>query len=140
VKDGEGKPVELPVNGWLVFNAANGFHEVSATLSGRRIDYVKAPEYEFLDGRGQWTEHGRLGVKGSVARRDRGAGVVELIDIYGNDRIAFASAGKATLMAYDWEGKNLGKVEVKSPRSGWYEFAPVQNGRTYVFAGHEGSK
>jgi hypothetical protein len=68
-----------------------------------------------------------------VARRDRGAGVVELIDMYGNDRIAFEAKASGTLMAYDWEGKSLGKVEVSSPRPGWYEFKPVSNGRMYVF-------
>jgi hypothetical protein len=135
VKDGEEKSVELPVNGWLVYNAKNGFYEASANVSGRRVDHVKAAEFEFLDGRGQWSERGSLGAAGSVARRDRSAGVVELIDIYGNDRIAFEAKAPGAVIAYDPEGKNLGKVDVKSIRSGWYEFKPLPNGRKYVFAG-----
>ena len=138
VKDGAGNPVELPVSGWLVFNARTGFHEISANVSGRRIDHVKAAEYEFLDGRGQWTERGTVGAAGSVARRDLASGVAELIDIYGNDRIAFSAEAAGTLMAYDPDGKSLGKVDLKSSRSGWYEFKPVSNGRTYVFGRNSG--
>ena len=102
-------------------------------MEGRRIDYVRAAGYEFLDGRGQWTEHGRLGAQGSVARRDRGD-IIELIDIYGNDRIALQATGAGTVNAYDWEGKLLGEVDLASPRADWHEFTPVSGARSYVFA------
>ncbi|HSB16961.1 MAG TPA: hypothetical protein VLE22_21095 [Bryobacteraceae bacterium] len=125
------KTIDLPVNGWLVYSS--GFYEISANVSGHRIDHVKSAEYEFLDGRGQWTEHGSLGATGSVARRDRAADVVELIDIYGNDRILFQAKASGTLMAYDWEGKSLGKVDTSSPKAGWHEFKPIKDGRMYVF-------
>jgi hypothetical protein len=134
VQDAGGRTVELPVNGWLAYNASRGFYEFSAINGGRRIDYVKAPDYEFLDGRGAWTERGGLGAKGSVARRERGGGLIELIDIYGNDRIAFSASGAGKLTAYDWEGNNLGEVAVTATRSGWFEFAPVAGGRMYLFA------
>ncbi len=134
VQDHAGGSVELPVSGWLAYNAGNGFYELSANVGGRRIDHVLAPEYEFLDGRGKWTELGSLGAAGSVARRERGGGVIELIDIYGNDRIAFRAPAAGSLVAYDWEGKSLGKVELKSLRQGWHEFRPVAGGRPYVFA------
>jgi len=134
VADGEGRPVELPVNGWLAFNAGAGFYEASALVGARRVDYVRAPEYEFLDGRGAWTEQGRLAAAGAVARRDRVPGVVELVDIYGNRRIAFEASGEGTLLAYDWEGTNLGDVPFKPLRPGWWQFEPIPKGRTYVFA------
>jgi len=133
VHDPEGGTVTLPVAGWLAFNRANHFYELSAQASGRRIDYVMAPEFEFLDGRGQWTERGNLGATGSVGLRQKGAGVLELIDIYGNDRIAFR-APDGVLMAYGPLGESLGKVELSSPRPGWREFQPLPGGRRYVFA------
>jgi hypothetical protein len=133
VRDREGKPVELPVSGWLAFNPKNNLYEISANVSGRRIDYVSAPEYEFLDGRGQWTEHGNLGATGSVALRQRSGGALELIDMYGNDRIAFQGKTAGVLMAYDPEGRSLGKIELTSPRSGWFEFKPASGGRMYLF-------
>jgi len=124
---------ELPVSGWLAYNPSNGFREVSGTVGGRRIDFVKAPDYEFLDGRGSWTEMGGLGAAGSVARRERAGSVIELIDVYGNDRIGFRSDVAGTLNAYDQEAKFLGKVELASPRAGWHEFKPLAGARSYVF-------
>jgi len=134
VKDGGGKTVELPVNGWLVFNPETKFYEISANVDGRRIDHADAPEFEFLDGRGQWTKHGNLGATGSTALREKTGGVMELIDIYGNDRIAFRAQGDGVLAAYDPEGKNLGNVQLTTQAEGWREFKPVPGGRKYVFA------
>jgi len=134
VKDHRGNAVELPVNGWLVFNPANGFYELSANVSGRRIDHVTAAEFEFLDGRGKWTEHGNLGAAGSVVVRQKGGGVRELIDLYGNDRIALQAKNGGTLMAYDPDGKSLGKVATSSPRAGWIEFKPAPGARSYLYA------
>jgi hypothetical protein len=125
---------DLPVSGWLAYNPSNGFREVSGVVAGRRIDYVKAPEYEFLDGRGQWTEMGGLGAAGSVVRRERAGSVIELTDVYGNDRIAFRSGAAGTLTGYGPESRFLGKVELTLPRAGWCEFKPLAEARTYVFA------
>ncbi|MCC7340379.1 MAG: hypothetical protein IT170_04775 [Bryobacterales bacterium] len=137
VKDGAGNEVQLPVSGWLSYNKSASFYEYSGLVQGRRVDYVKSPSYEFLDGRGQWTEHGSLGATGSVVRRTRGGDAVELIDLYGNDRIAFKADGPGLLLARDPEGKHLGEVPLKSSKNGWYEFSPLPNGRTYVFAGRQ---
>ena len=134
VKDHAGQVVKLPPSGWLVFRADNGFYESSAAVDGRRVDYVKAPAYEYVDGRGTWTTRGRLGATGSLVRRDRGDDTVELIDLHGNDRIAFASPQPGQLVAYDPEGKNLGKVDLTSPRAGWYQFTLTPGARRYVFA------
>ena len=133
VPDAAGQTVELPPSGWLVYNTKNNFREISASIAGRRIDYVNAPEFEFLDGRGEWTEMGRLGASGSVARRQRPGGEIELIDIYGNTRIGFQESGRGTVAAFDGGGKALGKVELRAPRAGWYEFTPLEQGRSYVF-------
>ncbi|HSB14174.1 MAG TPA: hypothetical protein VLE22_06920 [Bryobacteraceae bacterium] len=133
VRDSNGKSVELPPYGWLVFNAKSKFYEMSANAGGRRIDYVTAPEYEYLDGRGQWSQQGNLGSAGAVALRQKAEGVLELIDIYGNGRIGFRAAFDGVLMAYDPDGAPLGKVET-SPREGWCEFTPLAGARSYVFA------
>jgi hypothetical protein len=134
VTDPSGATSELPPSGWLAINNKNHFREQSATLSGHRVDTVQATGFEFLDGRGQWSEYGNLGATGSVALRHTAEGLLELIDIYGNDRIAFRAPKAISLMAYDPAGKNLGKVEFTSPRPGWYEFKPIAGGRRYVCA------
>jgi hypothetical protein len=134
VKDGGGDAVDLPVSGWLVFNRANGFYEMSASVEGKRIDYVKAPEFEFLDGRGEFTRRGNLAAKGSVALRKSAHGV-ELIDIYGNDRIGVRATAPGALRAYGGSGNDLGAVEIRADGSGWYEFKTVPGGRRYVMSG-----
>ena len=112
VTDPSGTTHELPVSGWLAINAKNHFREESANLSGHRIDAVQAPEFEFLDGRGQWTEYGNLGATGSVALRHTGDGLLELIDIYGNDRIAFRAAKAISVMAYDPRRQEPGQSRI----------------------------
>ena len=134
VKDHRGNTVELPASGWLAFHPSNGFYEVSANAGGRRIDYVAAAGYEFLDGRGEWTRRGNLGASGSVALRQKGSGVMEFTNCYGNSKIAFQAKAGGALAAYDPDGKSLGKVELKAAGAGWWEFQPVPGGRTYVFA------
>ncbi|MGC9998637.1 MAG: hypothetical protein ABSE21_00925 [Bryobacteraceae bacterium] len=131
VKDGRGQAVELPAAGWLAFNPRNGLYEVSANVGGHRLDYVTAPEYEFLDGRGQWTQRGNVGATGSVALRHDGR-ALELIDVYGNDRIAFRAEHAGALTARDADGKTLGPVAVKAS-AGWYEFRPTAGARSYRF-------
>jgi hypothetical protein len=131
IKDSTQTPYELPVSGWLASNKQNHFFEVSATKAGHRFDYVAAPEFEFLDGRGQWTEFGNLGATGSVALRHGPQGLLELIDIYGNQRIDFRASRPTLMIAYDAEGKSLGKVDLTKHKKGWFEFKPVAGGRRY---------
>ena len=126
-----GESETLPSSGWLVFNPKTSFYEFSANAGGRRIDYVLANEYEFLDGRGAWTEHGNLAAAGSVVLRRKGNGL-ELIDIYGNDRIAFHADRTGTLTAFDPDDKPLGKVELKVSGR-WTEFRPLPGARSYRF-------
>jgi len=133
VKDHQGRAVSLPVNGWLAFNPKDKIYEYSASMGGRRIDFVNAPEYEFLDGRGQWTEQGSLGVTGSAALRRKSRGALEVTDIYGNNRLAFRTGRAGVLRAFDPEGRLLGEVATSSSRSGWHEFTPLTGARTYVF-------
>ncbi|MCX6621701.1 MAG: hypothetical protein NTY38_11625 [Acidobacteria bacterium] len=127
------RDVELPPSGWLVFNPANGFREMSANVEGRRIDHVTSAAFEFLDGRGQWTRLGALGATGSVVVRPQATGALELIDLYGNDRIQFAARGEGTLTAFDPAGRNLGQVPLTAVGGGWHEFKPLAGGRRYVF-------
>src|ERR1035438_5060173 len=134
VPDAGGQKVELPPSGWLAYNQKNDFHEISAKVAGRRIDYVNAREFEFLDGRGEWTAMGRLAAAGSVARRQQPGGEVEFIDIYGNSPIGFQESRSGALAAFSGDGRALGQVELRSPRAGWYEFTPLDQGRTYVFS------
>jgi len=131
VKGPGGETIDLSECGWLAFNRSNGFYELSGNVGGQRVDYVNAPEFEFLDGRGQWTKRGNLGASGSVALRQKGR-ALELIDIYGNERIAFRTDRAGALTAYDPDGRPLGRVETTASE-GWREFRPLAGARSYRF-------
>jgi hypothetical protein len=117
----------------MVVNPSDGFYEISANRDERRIDYVTSKDYEFLDGRGKWTEFGNLGATGSVAMRQKEDGALELIDMVGNDRIAFRAQRSGTLAAFNPDGRELGSVELNLLRNGWYAFKPVAGGRRYLY-------
>ena len=134
VKDHQGESVELPASGWLVFNPSSNFWEASATASGRRTDYVSSAAYEYLDGRGTWTEKGKLGATGAAVMRQRAGGLLEIIDLYGNDRIALGAEPGGTLLAYAPDGTALGKAPFSERGANRMEFKPVPGARTYVYA------
>ena len=117
----------------MAVNPSAGFYEISANRNGRRIDYVISKDYEFLDGRGEWTENGNLAATGSVAMRRKAGGMLELIDLVGNERIAFSTQRSGVLVAYDSDDRQLSRIELTPLRSNWYIFKPVSGGRRYVY-------
>lgn len=102
---------ELPKWGWYARDRRGDFIEFSALVNGHRVDYVKSPEYEYLDARGKVTALGSVITKGAVAIR-RDGDKTEIIDILGNDEITLKSSAD-TCTAYDGEGKSLGTVQIK---------------------------
>jgi len=119
----------LPPWGWYAVHGKD-FEEYSALVDGRRIDWVKSPEYEFLDGRGVRTTHGGLSAKGSIAVR-RSKSSVEVIDIYGNDWIGVQVKGRGTCTAFDPDGKSLGPAEARFTSDGMAWIKPVKGARSY---------
>ena len=132
VKGRRGESIELPSWGWCAWDKKGDFQESSSIVDGSRVDYVKSPDYEYLDARGTRTQIGGISVKGAVAVRRMGDSV-EIIDIYGNDEISLeASGGKCT--AYDGSGKSLGSVQLT--RDGKkLTIKAVENARKYVVTG-----
>ncbi|MEM3490319.1 MAG: hypothetical protein QXO75_11795, partial [Nitrososphaerota archaeon] len=129
-----GDKVELPPAGWYAYDPSTNFEEFSALISGRRIDYVISPEYEYLDGRGQFIEIGSLAASGAVVKIQQKRGISEIINIYGNDKIRFKNSAKnGNIVAYDWEGNILSEVPTKKINSEWYEFCTLPQGRRYIF-------
>lgn len=131
ITDPEGKPIQLPSWGWCAWDKNGEFIEYSASIDGHRLDYVKSPEYEYLDGRGVLTTIGGISVKGSVAVR-RGNGRIEVIDIHGNEEIGIET-GSERCAAYDAENKSLGEAKLR--RDGKFaHIALVKEARKYVLS------
>jgi len=129
-----GGEITLPPWSWLAFSDSNGFLEFSATPGGegRRIDYVRSKEFEFLDGRGNWSSYGNLQATGSVAMRAAADGSIELIDIYGNRRIGFRAENVVAVTAFGPEGGELGNIAYRQLEPGYYQFDTVKNARKYL--------
>ncbi len=126
-----GAGIDLPTWGWWALHPSTDFEEFSALVNGRRVDYVKSPEYEYLDGRGAPTTFGGLAAKGSIAVR-RSPKSVEVIDIYGNDEIGLAGVFPCRCTAFDEEDKPLGNVEVRRTQDGLVWFKTMKAARKYV--------
>lgn len=120
---------ELPTWGWYARDKKGDFIEFSALVNGHRVDYVKSPEYEYLDARGKVTSLGSFITKGAVALRKDGD-KAEIIDILGNDEITLkSSADKCT--AYDGDGNNLGAAKIKKAGP-LVTITTVKDARKYV--------
>jgi len=132
IRGHDARPVQLPPWGWYAYHTGTKFLEFAALANGRRVDYVRSPDYEYLDGRGVHTLYGDLAARGSIAVR-RAGGTTEIIDIYGNDEIGFRVKGRGTCVAYDADGKSLGPVEIRYAQDdmAWLKAEP--KARRYVF-------
>ena len=128
----DGKAVTLPPWGWYAFEKNTGFVELSGVMDRHRMDYVRSAEYEYLDGRSTRTCVGGLSAKGAIAVRRRD-GMVEIIDIYGNDRIGFRGPERGLCTAYDADGKSLGVVNLRFAQDGMAWLQVMPNARLYRF-------
>lgn len=131
VNDRQGKPIQLPTWGWCAWDRKGELFEYSASVDGHRVDYVKSPDYEYLDGRGVVTTIGGISAKGSVAVRRRNGGI-EVIDIYGNEEIGIETDYEKCT-TYDAENKSLGEARLR--RDGKIAYVQlVSDARRYVLS------
>jgi hypothetical protein len=137
------KAVELPPWGWYASHPQTRFFEASRLVDGKRADIVESPEYDYLDGRGTLTQGRSLTTAGAAVLKRARTGRAEIIDIEGNEEIAFKPGGSVTgnLTAYDADAKPLGRVALVR-KGGWLTFKPVEGGRRYIFrpSAGQGSK
>ncbi len=125
-------PESLSPWGYLAIDSKKEFVEFSSFVDGHRIDYVRSPEYEYLDGRGKLVNYGGLSAKGSIAVR-RIKGCVEVIDIYGNEEIGLRLDWPAKCNVYDADGNWLCEIPVMFSQDKIARIKTIDKGRKYVF-------
>jgi len=127
-----GKIYELPPWGWCAVHRKSGFLEFSAIVDGRRADHVSSREYEYVDGRGAEQSGRFLVAAGAAVWRKTSDGKVEILDIYGNDRIGIrALGGLENCAAYDGSGASMGYAEIRKDRDTiWIKC--IKGARRYV--------
>ena len=119
----------LPQWGWAAWSSDGAMFQFSALHRGRRVDYCRSEEYEYLDGRGAAVRIGSLACSGAVVRRGD-----EILDIYGNTEIGLrAGFGGGRMEVTGPDGEGLGEVPVRRGRNGWLWFRTVPEGRRYRF-------
>ena len=110
----------LPPTGHLATDVA-GLVQCSVLIDGKRIDYVKCKEYEYLDTRGAFAAYGRLAGRGAIAFK---------FPKPGGERACFIPAEKCgditwrtggvvpKVVALDRDGQSLGEAEVRHSNIG----------------------
>lgn len=74
-----GTAYQLPTHGWLL-RGAGGLLGYSALVEGRRADYLRAPEWLLLDGRGRLTDFGGVAARDLLVRLPDGRRIEEQPD------------------------------------------------------------
>lgn len=122
---------ELPPSGYYA-KLPNGELEVfSAVKNGVRADYVQSPAFDFIDGRGIWTETPWGATDRQLILLKNEDGTRELIP-YGTEKFAVVlDKEPGRIVALDMERKEIGKV--KGEFSGrLYRIQPISGAVSYL--------
>jgi hypothetical protein len=103
----------------------------SAIKSGKRVDYVTSPKYDFIDGRGSWfeTPFGATDQQLIILKKEDGS--LEAIP-YGSEKMAVAlEKAPKSIVALDVDGKEIGTAN-GTPDGGLYHIQPVEGAVSYT--------
>ena len=128
--------LDLPPAGWAALSSDGTIESFSALVGTNRADYIRSPEYTYLDGRGVWFEAPEAASDGGLAIRPVGRHELKLTHISGAApfvvRRSYQIQGVcSSCQAYDADGKVL-------PNPDWEEIAtgvrisPRQSAVTYL--------
>jgi hypothetical protein len=79
----EDRPIRLPPSGWAAFTGDRQLFSFSSLDGTNRVDYVRSPEYVYLDGRGNWFDAPEAGSDGAVAIKRLGKTQLQVTRISG---------------------------------------------------------
>lgn len=124
--------LELPPNGWHVFDPQGNLTGWSMTLDGHRADYVDSPIYLYADGRGKLTRFPKATCDGQLVANKRPDGSLEVIPVGQAKVLAVLLGGKAAkAVALDAEGRTIGPAATRLSR-GLVHITPVPKAFSYV--------
>lgn len=104
--------IELPPAGWAAFTQDGELFSFSALAGTNRVDYLRSPDYTYLDGRGHWLTVPEAASDGALAIRPLGKGRLQIIRISGSGaftiRRPYQMRGSCfACEAFDLDGKRL---------------------------------
>jgi len=122
---------ELPPAGYYARLPDGSLEVFSAIKKGNRVDYVHAPAYDYIDGRGHWVETSLAASDGQLIILKNEDGSRELIPFRTeNFAIALAREPEATI-ALDMDSREMGQAKGEL-RGGMYHIQPVSGAVSYL--------
>ena len=122
---------ELPPSGYYAKLPDGELVVFSAFKNGKRADYVHSLTYDFIDGRGIWTETPWGATDGQLVILKNENGTREVIP-YGTEKFAITLANKPkSIVALDIDRKEVGQAKGESI-DGLYYIQSVQEAVSYL--------
>ena len=108
---------ELPPAGWAVFDGRGEVFSYSALNGTNRVDYIRSPQYIYLDGRGHWFDSPEAGSDGALAIKPDGKNRLKVTYISGSApflvRRPYGVRGRCIRCeTFDADGKRLSDQEM----------------------------
>lgn len=102
----------LPPAGWAALTTDRELFSASALTGTNRTDYLRSPDYVYLDGRGHWFDAPEAASNGALAIRPAGKDQLEVIRVSGTGEFVVRRPYKVrgtclTCEAFDVAGKIL---------------------------------
>ena len=121
---------ELPPSGYFARLPGTGLVVFSAIKDGKRIDYVHSPAYDFIDGRGKWTET-PWGASDRQLIILKNENVISEVIPYGTEKFAVALERiPEKTIALDGDRKEIGQAKGEL-MNGLYYIQPVSGAVSY---------
>ena len=122
---------ELPPSGYYAKLPDGELEVFSAIKNGVRADYVHSPAYDFIDGRGKWTETPWGASDRQLIILKNNDGSREVIP-YGTEKFAVALKKEPVVaVALDIDRREIGQVKGEL-RNGLYHIQPVPVAVSYL--------
>jgi hypothetical protein len=102
----------LPPAGWAAYTKNGELFSFSALAGTNRVDYLRSPDYTYLDGRGHWLRVPEAASDGALAIRPMGKDRLQIIRISGAEaftiRRPYRMQGRCvSCEAFDLDGNRL---------------------------------
>jgi hypothetical protein len=104
--------LDLPAAGWAAFTRNGELFSFSALAGTNRVDYLRNPDYTYLDGRGHWLRVTEAASDGAPAIRPMGKDRLQILRISGAEaftiRRPYRMQGRCvSCEAFDLDGNRL---------------------------------
>jgi hypothetical protein len=135
--------LNLPPAGWAAFTRDQKMFSFSALRGTNRVDYIRSPDYIYLDGRSRWFDATEAATDGALAIRPGGKNSLDITHISGTAPFVIRRPFKVhdacvSCEAFDVEGQRLAPSTYKDTTNET-RITPMEKAVRYVlrFGSHQ---